>query len=233
MQQPCCEGRKVLGNLLAMGKCRWFPVARWQMGRERKTKPCGCGGKGEWVWGNGAVRAEGMELESPGCVLSTVHGGTTLRGALPPRCRADSSMGTAQQGWWFHFSFANISAAAVTAGCVPAGAQPGCTAHPIAVGLQPPGSSSCSFLRARALCCQNGVAELGSQCTDTSSASTRAPSLALGWVHLQFVMGVPHPHCSADTAALTAGRPAERGEQHVAPKTPRQSSWAGVLMPLS
>lgn len=40
MQLPLCEGRKVLRNLCVMGKYRLFPVARWQMVRERKVKLC-------------------------------------------------------------------------------------------------------------------------------------------------------------------------------------------------
>lgn len=41
LQLPFCKGRKVLRNLFVMGKYRWFPVARWQIVRERKIKLCG------------------------------------------------------------------------------------------------------------------------------------------------------------------------------------------------
>lgn len=41
MQLPFCKGRKVLRNLFVMGKYRPFPVARWQIVRERKIKLCG------------------------------------------------------------------------------------------------------------------------------------------------------------------------------------------------
>lgn len=94
-----------------------------------------------------------MELESPGCVLSTARG--AWRGAQPCTQPPSPLQGTAQHGCWFHFSFANISMQLLSL-------QPSCTAHPIAVGLRPPGSCSCSFLRARALCCQGAVAELSS-----------------------------------------------------------------------
>lgn len=45
MQLLLCTGRKVRRNWFVMGKCRRFPVTRWQMVRDRKIKLCSRGEK--------------------------------------------------------------------------------------------------------------------------------------------------------------------------------------------